>query len=346
MAESSREFNYRMAESSCEIRELCTSIINKLQEEIDASESLNLALPAPDEFLPSTEQIKAPYVNDEDSVGTPPMREVQRTPLKKEGNQMLVKMQPWSTMVLADASSMMTKIKEKIILMGSVNELQRRKEIFAVSQVWVSRTSFNPQPLPKSFDSRSPRERSGSSMVTRLWVFDIPVELPPPEPPDRAVVLSPPLRSPHSSACAKRNGLWRILTLPLRPPAKLSNCGRRAENEVMMDRGMHRVTAVTMEGWQRDTEVNWDGHQQNPFLKQLGQIQPNSGKSWASKKCEIVSRLLDMARKLHDMGDAWEVVTWNVMLSGYRVKQFEESQRLFMEMENKIVTPNSAFDGT
>lgn len=53
--------------------------------------------------------------------------------------------------------------------------------------------------------------------------------------------------------------------------------------------------------------------------------------------------LVDLARKVFDMGDAsWEVVTWNVMLSGYnRVKQFEESKRLFIEMENKGVSPNS-----
>ncbi|KAK2432439.1 pentatricopeptide repeat-containing protein [Trifolium repens] len=54
--------------------------------------------------------------------------------------------------------------------------------------------------------------------------------------------------------------------------------------------------------------------------------------------------LVDLARKIFDMGDGWEVVIWNVMLSGYnRVKRFEESKRLFFEMEKKCecVSPNS-----
>ncbi|WJX42741.1 hypothetical protein P8452_29938 [Trifolium repens] len=54
--------------------------------------------------------------------------------------------------------------------------------------------------------------------------------------------------------------------------------------------------------------------------------------------------LVDLARKIFDTGDEWEVVTWNVMLSGYnRVKRFEESKSLFIEMEKKreCVSPNS-----
>ncbi|XP_057454159.1 putative pentatricopeptide repeat-containing protein At3g15930 [Lotus japonicus] len=52
--------------------------------------------------------------------------------------------------------------------------------------------------------------------------------------------------------------------------------------------------------------------------------------------------LVDLAHKIFNMGDAWEVVTWNVMLSGYnRVKLFEKSKKLFFEMEKKGVSPNS-----
>jgi pentatricopeptide repeat protein len=54
--------------------------------------------------------------------------------------------------------------------------------------------------------------------------------------------------------------------------------------------------------------------------------------------------LVDSAHKIFNMGDGWEVVIWNVMLSGYnRVKRFEESKRLFIEMEKKCecVSPNS-----
>jgi len=54
--------------------------------------------------------------------------------------------------------------------------------------------------------------------------------------------------------------------------------------------------------------------------------------------------LVNLARKIFDMGDRWEVVTWNVILSGYnRVKRFEESKRFFIEMEKKCecVSPNS-----
>lgn len=54
--------------------------------------------------------------------------------------------------------------------------------------------------------------------------------------------------------------------------------------------------------------------------------------------------LVDLAHKIFDTGDGWEVVTWNVMLSGYnRVKRFEESKRLFIEMEKRslCVSPNS-----
>ncbi|QHN75633.1 Putative pentatricopeptide repeat-containing protein [Arachis hypogaea] len=52
--------------------------------------------------------------------------------------------------------------------------------------------------------------------------------------------------------------------------------------------------------------------------------------------------MVDMARKVFDMGESWEVVTWNVMISGYnRVKAFQKSKKLFSEMEKKGVSPNS-----
>ncbi|TKY64581.1 putative pentatricopeptide repeat-containing protein [Spatholobus suberectus] len=52
--------------------------------------------------------------------------------------------------------------------------------------------------------------------------------------------------------------------------------------------------------------------------------------------------LVNLAHKVFDMGDAWEVVTWNIMLSGYnRVKQFKRSKKLFIEMEKRGVSPNS-----
>lgn len=52
--------------------------------------------------------------------------------------------------------------------------------------------------------------------------------------------------------------------------------------------------------------------------------------------------LVDLAYKVFYMGDAWEVVTWNIMLSGYnRVKQFKKSKKLFNEMEKRGVLPNS-----
>ncbi|KAK7389511.1 hypothetical protein VNO78_24619 [Psophocarpus tetragonolobus] len=52
--------------------------------------------------------------------------------------------------------------------------------------------------------------------------------------------------------------------------------------------------------------------------------------------------LVDFAHKIFHLGDAWEVVTWNIMLSGYnRVKQFKKSKKLFIEMENRRVSPNS-----
>ncbi|RDX80142.1 putative pentatricopeptide repeat-containing protein, partial [Mucuna pruriens] len=52
--------------------------------------------------------------------------------------------------------------------------------------------------------------------------------------------------------------------------------------------------------------------------------------------------LVDLAHKVFDMGDAWEVVTWNIMLSGYnRGKQFKKSKKLFIEMEKRGVLPNS-----
>ncbi|XP_028766367.1 putative pentatricopeptide repeat-containing protein At3g15930 [Neltuma alba] len=52
--------------------------------------------------------------------------------------------------------------------------------------------------------------------------------------------------------------------------------------------------------------------------------------------------LVDMAHKVFNMGDEWEVATWNALISGYnRVKQFEKSKKLFNEMEKKGVLPNS-----
>ncbi|KAK7381567.1 hypothetical protein VNO80_00112 [Phaseolus coccineus] len=52
--------------------------------------------------------------------------------------------------------------------------------------------------------------------------------------------------------------------------------------------------------------------------------------------------LVDLALKVFYMGDDWEVVTWNIMLSGYnRVKQFKKSKKLFIEMEKRGVSPNS-----
>ncbi|KAG2379749.1 putative pentatricopeptide repeat-containing protein [Vigna angularis] len=52
--------------------------------------------------------------------------------------------------------------------------------------------------------------------------------------------------------------------------------------------------------------------------------------------------LVDLAYKVFYMGEAWEVVTWNIMLSGYnRVKQFKKSKKLFNEMEKRGVSPNS-----
>ncbi|KAJ7951915.1 Pentatricopeptide repeat-containing protein [Quillaja saponaria] len=51
--------------------------------------------------------------------------------------------------------------------------------------------------------------------------------------------------------------------------------------------------------------------------------------------------LVDMARGVFDMNCTWEVVTWNVMISGYnRVKQFHKSKKLSEEMEKKGVPPN------
>lgn len=52
--------------------------------------------------------------------------------------------------------------------------------------------------------------------------------------------------------------------------------------------------------------------------------------------------LVNVAHKVFNMGDAWEVATWNALISGYnRVKQFEKSKKLFNEMEKKGVLPNS-----
>ncbi|TKY47488.1 putative pentatricopeptide repeat-containing protein [Spatholobus suberectus] len=53
-------------------------------------------------------------------------------------------------------------------------------------------------------------------------------------------------------------------------------------------------------------------------------------------------RLVNLTHKVFDMGDAWEVITWNIMLLGYnRVKQFKKSKKLFIEMEKRGVSLNS-----
>ncbi|KAI9161198.1 hypothetical protein LWI28_015378 [Acer negundo] len=51
---------------------------------------------------------------------------------------------------------------------------------------------------------------------------------------------------------------------------------------------------------------------------------------------------IDMARGIFDMCCKDDVVTWNVMFSGYnRVKQYDETKKLFSEMERKPVLPTS-----
>lgn len=84
----------------------------------------------------------------------------------------------WSPMVSSDASSMMTTMGEIKILKEGVIPRHSGKEIVAAMAVSVSRRTLNQQPLPISFDSRSPMERSGFSAVTRPWVLHIPIELP------------------------------------------------------------------------------------------------------------------------------------------------------------------------
>ncbi len=52
--------------------------------------------------------------------------------------------------------------------------------------------------------------------------------------------------------------------------------------------------------------------------------------------------LIDMARGVFDLSQARDVVTWNVMMSGYnRIKQFDESRKIFYVMEKKGVLPTS-----
>ena len=52
--------------------------------------------------------------------------------------------------------------------------------------------------------------------------------------------------------------------------------------------------------------------------------------------------LIDMARDVFDLSQARDVVTWNVMMSGYnRIKQFDESRKIFYVMEKKGVLPTS-----
>ncbi|KAH9666774.1 putative pentatricopeptide repeat-containing protein [Citrus sinensis] len=51
---------------------------------------------------------------------------------------------------------------------------------------------------------------------------------------------------------------------------------------------------------------------------------------------------VDMARGIFDVSYKDDVVTWNAMFSGYkRVKQFDETRKLFGEMERKGVLPTS-----
>ena len=51
---------------------------------------------------------------------------------------------------------------------------------------------------------------------------------------------------------------------------------------------------------------------------------------------------VDMARGIFDLSCKYDVVTWNVIFSGYkRVKQFDETRKLFGEMERKGVLPTS-----
>ncbi|XP_050234113.1 putative pentatricopeptide repeat-containing protein At3g15930 [Mercurialis annua] len=52
--------------------------------------------------------------------------------------------------------------------------------------------------------------------------------------------------------------------------------------------------------------------------------------------------LVDMARGVFDMSCQTDAVTWNAMISGYnRMKRYDESKKLFLEMETKRVLPSS-----
>ncbi|KDP37059.1 hypothetical protein JCGZ_06115 [Jatropha curcas] len=52
--------------------------------------------------------------------------------------------------------------------------------------------------------------------------------------------------------------------------------------------------------------------------------------------------LIDMARGIFDMSCKSDVVTWNTVISGYnRIKQYDESKKLFCKMEKKGVLPSS-----
>lgn len=54
------------------------------------------------------------------------------------------------------------------------------------------------------------------------------------------------------------------------------------------------------------------------------------------------SGLIDMARGVFDMSSEKDVVTWNAMISGYnRIKQFDESRKLFNKMRKMGVLPTS-----
>lgn len=55
-----------------------------------------------------------------------------------------------------------------------------------------------------------------------------------------------------------------------------------------------------------------------------------------------LSGMIDMARGVFDMSCERDVVTWNVMISGYnRIKHFDESRKLFKAMMEKGVFPTS-----
>ncbi|XP_065867233.1 putative pentatricopeptide repeat-containing protein At3g15930 [Euphorbia lathyris] len=55
-----------------------------------------------------------------------------------------------------------------------------------------------------------------------------------------------------------------------------------------------------------------------------------------------LSGLIDMARGIFDMSCKTDVVTWNTIISGYnRLKQYDETKKLFYEMVKKRVLPSS-----